>query len=289
MNTGMIGADPRALREMAASFDGAAEKLMGVTSSVQVWVDRADIWRGLDNRQFADGWDATDSRAITNAATILRRYADILRANAEAQDTASASDGSALAGSGLFAASAAGARQVASTSTGSESDFSFWRQFAGTADSLVNHPVVPGWSVGDLTEFLAARGLSTGPGAALGIALAAPEFVEEMLDPDTSTADSLGSAGVLAMEMVSEGLMSAGVHSKNPALALAGVGSMVWGTVVSEARYVDLSSDALATTAEFVKENPWSIGEEMGKAIMTLSGDWGKKASRAIIGGVFGP
>ena len=104
MSTGMIGADPRVLREMAASFDGAADTLMGVKGSVQSWVDRGDIWRGLDNRQFADGWDTTDSRAVANAATILRRYADILRANAEAQDSTSSEDGgrAGVTGSGLF-------------------------------------------------------------------------------------------------------------------------------------------------------------------------------------------
>ncbi|MBB0990986.1 hypothetical protein G6009_05825 [Dietzia sp. SLG510A3-30A2] len=101
MNTGMIGADPRVLREMAASFDGAADKLIGVKSAVQVWVDRADIWRGLDNRQFADGWGATDARAIANAATILRRCADTLRANACAQDSASA-EGGTFSATGLF-------------------------------------------------------------------------------------------------------------------------------------------------------------------------------------------
>ncbi|PAY21811.1 hypothetical protein CEY15_16800, partial [Dietzia natronolimnaea] len=76
--------------------------LTSTRTSVQVWVDRADIWRGLDNRQFADGWGATDSRAIANAATLLRRYADTLRANAEAQDDASAAEGAMTGGSGLF-------------------------------------------------------------------------------------------------------------------------------------------------------------------------------------------
>lgn len=102
----MIGADPRALREMAATFDGAADTLTSTRTSVQAWVDRADIWRGLDNRQFADGWDTTDSRAIANAATLLRRYADTLRANAEAQDVTSEAGGS-LSGSGLFSSQGA--------------------------------------------------------------------------------------------------------------------------------------------------------------------------------------
>ena len=107
MNTGMIGADPRALREMAATFDAAADTLTSTRTSVQGWVDRADIWRGLDNRQFADGWDTTDSRAIANAAILLRRYSDTLRANAEAQDVTSEAGGS-LSGSGLFCAEPTG-------------------------------------------------------------------------------------------------------------------------------------------------------------------------------------
>ena len=123
MSTGMIGADPRVLREMAATFDATAEKLMGVRSSVQAWVDRADIWRGLDNRQFADTWDTTDARAVTATAAALRRHADILRANAEEQDTTSA-DGGRLTGSGLFSGGEANAGARSSSGGGFVLDLS---------------------------------------------------------------------------------------------------------------------------------------------------------------------
>lgn len=102
MNTGMVGADPRALREMAVQFDAAAQQLMASRGSVQVWVDRRNVWRGLDNHQFKDIWDSTGAVSVVGAATALQRYADILRANADAQDTASAADGVGIGGSGLF-------------------------------------------------------------------------------------------------------------------------------------------------------------------------------------------
>ncbi|MFN3600882.1 MAG: hypothetical protein ACK4UY_05775 [Dietzia sp.] len=102
MTVGMVGADPRALREMAVQFDAAAQQLMASRGSVQVWVDRRDVWRGLDNHQFKDMWDTMGSVSVVGAAKALQRYADILRANADAQDSTSAADGAGIGGSGLF-------------------------------------------------------------------------------------------------------------------------------------------------------------------------------------------
>lgn len=99
---GMIGADPRVLREMARRFDEAAGGLDGVGGAVQVWVDRSDIWAGLDNQLFRRQWESAGARSVAGAAAVLERYAAVLRANADAQDAASAADGASVAGSGLF-------------------------------------------------------------------------------------------------------------------------------------------------------------------------------------------
>ena len=102
MNAGIIGADPQALRDMAAKFDTSADQLDGVKGSVQSWVDRGDIWRGLDNQRFVTNWNSVGSSAVTNVAAQLRRAADLLRLNADEQDTASSTGGSISPGSGLF-------------------------------------------------------------------------------------------------------------------------------------------------------------------------------------------
>jgi hypothetical protein len=101
MSAGMAGADPRALREMAGRFDAGAQELMGVRGSVQVWVDMTNIWLGLNYHLFKDMWETTGAKNIVDAASILHHCADVLRANADAQDATSAADGG-VAGSGSF-------------------------------------------------------------------------------------------------------------------------------------------------------------------------------------------
>lgn len=106
MNAGIIGADPQVLRDMASKFDNAADQLDGVKGSVQIWVDRGDIWRGLDNQKFVTDWNSGGSSAVTIVAAQLRRSSNLLRVNADQQDAASSADGagSGISGSGLFTA-----------------------------------------------------------------------------------------------------------------------------------------------------------------------------------------
>lgn len=101
MTTGMIGADPQVLRDLAVKFDDAADQLDGVKGSVQVWVDRGDIWRGLDNQRFITNWNSGGSKAVANVAAQLRRFSKILRVNADEQDRTS-TDYNNSSGSGLF-------------------------------------------------------------------------------------------------------------------------------------------------------------------------------------------
>lgn len=104
MSSGMIGADPVVLRQMAKHFDDAAHQLMGVKGAIQPWVDMTNIWLGLNYYLFKDMWEITGARTVVDAASIFYRCAEVLRANAEAQDLASAADGASFSGTGLFLA-----------------------------------------------------------------------------------------------------------------------------------------------------------------------------------------
>ncbi|MDZ4233883.1 MAG: hypothetical protein U1C73_08985, partial [Dietzia sp.] len=274
----MIGADPRALREMAATFDGAADTLTSTRTSVQVWVDRADIWRGLDNRQFADGWGATDSRAIANAATLLRRYADTLRANAEAQDDVSAAEGAMTGGSGLFSGASSSSRSGAAKLSGPGGSASIWEEVLHASDTVVGFEINPFVTVGDVAGVLGAVGLPSGLATALDLALTAPELVGEYLDPSRSLEQKILSTAKVGVDFTSGGLMSVGVKTHNPAMLLAGAATMTWGTAIHEAGKSDLSPEGFSTALEFVQENPWSVVEELGKATLHVSADWGKQA-----------
>lgn len=285
MNAGIIGADPQALRDMATKFETSADQLDGVKGSVQPWVDRGDIWRGLDNQRFVTNWNSVGSSAVTNVAGQLRRAAKDLRLNAEEQDKASAAVGSFSTGSGLFGGGGVGAAAAGVGAFTSEEGSGFW----GEANSLLDREGTPGWTVRDLTGILGALGLKSGPGAALSIALATPDLLSELTDPDTSLGHKIGTAGKAASDFASEGLMALGVKAKNPAVLLAGAAVMTWGTALDEARHMDLSADGLTTFSDYVRDEPWESAKAAAGAVGNTFWDWSKRMSAAVIGGVLGP
>lgn len=137
MNTGLIGADPVALRQMAGQFDDAAHQLMGVKGSIQPWVDMTDMWLGLNYFLFKDMWEVTGARTVIDAASIFYRCAEVLRANAEAQDMASAAEGSFITGSGLFSGSLHTDGSVASTPSSTSEIFRrLHAQDPGSSDGI---------------------------------------------------------------------------------------------------------------------------------------------------------
>lgn len=290
MSAGMLGADPQVLRDLAAKFDDAAQQLMGCRGSIQVWVDTRDIWRGLDNHQFTNMWDTTGAVSVMGAATAFQRCADVLRRNADAQDVASAADGSIVAGSGLFGGG--GGFGVDGAGIGSQAPAfgpGFWGEFLDVSDSLLDHEVAPGWTIGDLTGLLGSLGLKGGAGTALGIALEAPELLSVLTDPDVPLGEKIGTAGKFAVDYASGGLMTLGVHTKNPALLLGGAAIMTWGTVFDEARHMDLSADGLNTFGEAILNDPWGSAGAAATAVGGTVWDWGKQISGAVVGGVLGP
>lgn len=62
----------------------------------------------MDNNQFVSDWQSTGVRSVIDAASALRRSADILRANVDAQDSVSAATDTMPGGSGLFGGGASG-------------------------------------------------------------------------------------------------------------------------------------------------------------------------------------
>lgn len=287
MNAGIIGADPQALRDMAAKFDAAAQELTGTKSSVQMWVDRSDIWRGLDNQNFVSNWNSTGARFVMEVTVALRRNADILRANADAQDSVSAADGASPGGSGLF--DGGGTRpKMSPAGQPDPDDPQFWREFLTTAGDLMDHEAVHRITVGELTSLLGGIGLSAGRGAALDLALAAPGLVTELLDPNVPLGTSLNSVIALATDMAGGGLFALGVKNGNPTVMLLGTAYMSVGLAMEAANDADFSPSGFETTWNYARENPGVVVEEIGKATIQVFGDLGKKIGSAFIGGKLG-
>lgn len=286
MSSGIIGADPQVLRDLATKFDDAAEQLNGIRSSVEAWVDKSDIWRGMDNRQFAADWQSTGVRSVLDAAAALRRSADILRANANAQESVSAATDSMASGSGLFGVGmfSPSASPIAHQTADSPS---FGREFLDSSREFLDLGVSR-ISTADLVSLLGGIGLKSGHGTALDLALAAPDLIDELLNPDASLATSVNSTMAVATDMTGGALFALGAKSNNPAVMLLGTGFMSVGLAMEAASEADFSPAGLQTTWDYAKENGGVVVEEFGKATVQVFQDLGKKMAGAFIGGKLG-
>lgn len=286
MTAGMIGADPQILRSLAGKFDGAADELDSVRTSVQVWIDKAEIWRGMDNRLFAADWQSTGVRSVLDAATALRRSAEILRANANAQESVSAATGSIAGGSGLFDVGMFSPSVSPITNQDADSP-SFGREFLDSSRQFFGMGVSR-MTTADLVSLLGGIGLKSGHGAALDLALAAPDLIDELLNPDVSLATSVNSTMAVATDMTGGALFALGAKSNNPAVMLLGTGFMSVGLAMEAASEADFSPAGLQTTWDYAKQNPGVVVEEFGQATVQVFQDLGKKMTSAFIGGKLG-
>jgi len=98
----MYGADVTQLRSLAAQFDAAADRFENARLSTGSLV-RSSPWSGPDAGLFRNIWESQHNGRLSQAVALLRDGAKKLRANADAQERASAvdgeSDGSAWAAS----------------------------------------------------------------------------------------------------------------------------------------------------------------------------------------------
>lgn len=96
---GILGANADQLRVLAQQFDQGAQRLdsnrLNVLSLLQ-----SVFWEGPTSARFRLQWNAQHGRQIQQAAEMLRESARKLRANADAQERASAAEGISMSGSG---------------------------------------------------------------------------------------------------------------------------------------------------------------------------------------------
>ncbi|WP_282856828.1 WXG100 family type VII secretion target [Pseudoclavibacter helvolus] len=106
---GLIGADAEQLLLLAKQFESAAGRLDNerrVVASLVGNLVRPGGWAGQDARRFQTDWQSISAPQMARTGDELRRAAERLRANAQAQERASAADGYHSAGAPPFASSA---------------------------------------------------------------------------------------------------------------------------------------------------------------------------------------
>lgn len=89
----VIGADPDQLRATANQFVQAADRLQESLKGLNAFISNSAMWRGPDSERFRSEWNGQSVFALNGAINALRTGADILRRNADEQDTASQANG----------------------------------------------------------------------------------------------------------------------------------------------------------------------------------------------------
>jgi hypothetical protein len=92
----MLGADPAALRQLAATIDNFAGELSSLAGQLSAVVADA-LWQGMDAEELAEQWDASGRAALINAAGSLRNASTALLRNADQQEETSAADSASIA------------------------------------------------------------------------------------------------------------------------------------------------------------------------------------------------
>ena len=85
----MVGADVAELRELAGVFDARAGMLRALESNLN-WRIHSAPWDGSDVNRFQSDWNSRHRRVMIAAAASIAGAAQVLRANADQQEQASA-------------------------------------------------------------------------------------------------------------------------------------------------------------------------------------------------------
>ena len=222
MATGMLGADTDALRRLAERFDASAEDVEDAVDAAVRAIAEVD-WRGADADAFRS--DAVHAIRSLGAALADRavRSADALCRQADAQDEASAADGSpafeALAGPG-----APGASGTASLDPAAIAPLLFADPFADGFDPV-------DWVMGTASE--AARWTWDHLGVPVVNALASVAHAASE-NPGASLSVAAGLA-----------LMGAGMAGDGLGLALMPTGLVTFGAGTAAGAAVVVGSSAL--------------------------------------------
>ncbi|MBX6721734.1 MAG: hypothetical protein IRY92_00640 [Dactylosporangium sp.] len=91
MASGLVGANPDQLDELAARMNSGADTLEAIRHAIYLSLSRTE-WPGPDGDQFRHDWDYRHTRLIAAAVTALREAARVARANADQQRAASGAD-----------------------------------------------------------------------------------------------------------------------------------------------------------------------------------------------------
>lgn len=294
------GADVAALRALAASMDRSASTLTGSAGAVDGAVMRATAWRGPAADRFRAQWSSTDRRRLTDLASTLQEYARRLRANADAQDQASAAGTGALApqsgatGSGFDAMSLLGrAGSALSQFDGAGYFEKAFDHVVLAAPGLAEVPgIIRGLSDGSVSFDTALKALkSTVHDTALIGGQDAAVSWHAVLDSMKSTAHDTGDKAMGVIDgaiahatAAADGTAQALRHLRTAASVLGNVGTVVGtaGAVVSTADLVGKVanhtasvSDVLATGGTDLKAIPNPYAYVAGVALSAASTDVG--------------
>lgn len=290
----MVGADVAELRELAGVFDARAGMLRALEANLN-WRIHSAPWDGSDVNRFQSDWNSRHRRVMIAAAASIADAAQVLRANADQQEQASAAGfvGQVASVPALRAAEQQRVQACqAQTSAPSKSWIEGALDFTGGVVTL-GGAVIDGhalWSVFSATEglnlrsypmaekFIESSSRSLGELSAvgkvlgpIGVGFDALEFAGDMKDGDgwgmawSGTSAVVGGAAWGVGMLAAAGIGGAAIAAAAPVLAagaiVVGVGSLVYHNREAIGRFATATGQGIATAATWAASKSIEIGK----------------------------
>ena len=223
----IVGADVEQLRALSQTFTVAADRLQRVAVETSNRLNSTQ-WVGSDAERYRSQWRGESVRRLNAIAHALREVAEVLRRNADEQQTASAISGSAIAGAGFGGASAL-----------MPNPFESFRDFSSAA---------PLWPISNDTV------LSTIPGVKSALPYAGATAIA--FDSRLSTEEKVVEAGHLGYDTVAGGVRATAVQRGDPVGYLLGAAASQWGDVAYYGSKADFSPSTMTTVQDYIAADP---------------------------------
>ncbi|GGH42225.1 hypothetical protein [Microbacterium album] len=256
--SGMYGADVAQLRQLAGHFSSAADRLDADRMTVGNAI-RIQAWFGPVAVRFRAQWDSEHSVKLKVAAARLRDAAAALRRNADEQERASAVDsGRGFAGAG--GGGGGGPLPPGLIATTLPVPIPWLRLFdlPGLVRLIRGGTVfgIPAWdAISAVVKGLKWADIGKVPGfSKLGLGMSMVTWLDRIAQGTFNGHD--------AADIVSRILKS----TKNPVLAIAGVGVKAGSEAVAGFIAADFGAEQWERNMRYIQQNPGALLEELYKA-----------------------
>ncbi len=246
----LVGMDVEQVRQLAKDLHAQGDHVGEVIARVDRMVQSmGSIWRGHDAQEFVRSWVGQRASALRGVQASIEDLADSASRNANDQQDASGTSGSAVG------------------TVGTGSGIAGWIKTGVSNITTVKNVELGGIKPWDLVTSLGTAGELAGISGlkSLGVVDVATRLTE-YYDKFNSGTFSLTDD----FDLTADAIQGFGLLKVNAVANLGGAAIHIWSDVAREAAKLDWSSEAASQTWDYVRGNPGVVAEELSKATLVV-------------------